>query len=120
MYSSTLFKQDRPVHQFRPGDLIVTVESYLRPDTGKLELTLHVEASDQIKVDRKDISAWGFLNKPSHKAILYRLKKCIEDLKSYKGYQVCTDVTGQTFVYAETSAFLSGRHMNSSLKRLGY
>lgn len=70
-------------------------------------------------LDRASTGGWLF--DLDQKSLAQRLVKCINADKAYKpNVEIKTDVNGKTYVSAETTEFFHKRHMNVSLKKLGF
>lgn len=115
--------------KFKAGSLSVVMrnsdEQELKFHDGENFLHLEVFASG-IDVDRKEASGlvrvhgWMFGLEPSQRKLAERLKKCIEAGKAFKGYEIRTDIYHETYISAEENGFFHKRHMNASLKKLGF
>ncbi len=69
-------------------------------------------------LDRPNVGGWLFGKK--EKAIAARLVAAINAGKVYATPEIKTDVNGKTYVHAETTQFFHKRHMNVSLKAIGF
>lgn len=89
---------------------------FRKEEDGSTALVLDVTADGL--ADRSDVAGWVFPVKK--KEMLLRLERCIKANKAYLGYEIKIDINKKTYISATQSQFFHGRHMNASLKKLGF
>lgn len=79
------------------------------------------DAEGKVQLDRPSTGGWGFDDSPKGRKTAERLAACINAGKAYKpNPKVKTDTGGKTYLDTDTTEFFHGRHMNTSLKKLGF
>ncbi len=71
-------------------------------------------------LDRPNVGGWSFPDTTTGRKTANRLAAAINAGKVFKDAKLATDVNGKTYICAETTQFFHGRHMNSSLKAIGF
>jgi hypothetical protein len=74
----------------------------------------------EISIDRPNVGGWIFGTTPSQVSLANRLVKAINAGAVYCDAKLMTDVNGKTYVSANTTEFFHKRHMNVSLKKVGF
>ena len=104
---------------FNPGDLVCTVEVRNRVDDGTWEVNVTVGTT--LKVDRAShVKGWIFDNNKRGQELAERMKACCDANKLFLGYQLKTDVDGETYLSVETNGAFFRNYINGSLKALGF
>jgi len=70
-------------------------------------------SSPDIKLDRPNVGGW--IVSPKY---VSRLSACINAQKAYEKIQLCKDVNGKSYINATSAIY--ARHMNKSLRELGF
>lgn len=78
--------------------------------------TVEATLACPIPTDRGGSYAWAL--RPTHARLAQRLVTAINDGAVFTGYCVATDVTGQTYLHADTTVMT--RTLNADLTRKGY